>query len=82
MLPALRDKMKDKDKANIGLVELILEKFSQDKEKVVMEEINKSIKKINNINFKDQERLEVLMKQDVMFNQQKSSITKQNKKYN
>jgi D-lyxose ketol-isomerase len=31
MLPELRDKMKDKDKANIGLVELILEKFSSDK---------------------------------------------------
>ena len=53
ILPELRDKMKDKDKANIGLVELILEKFSQDKEKVVKEEIEKSIKIINNINFKD-----------------------------
>ena len=31
MLPALRDKMKDKDKANIGLVDLISEKFSNDK---------------------------------------------------
>lgn len=31
MLPELRDKMKEKDKANIGLVELILEKFSTDK---------------------------------------------------
>ena len=28
MLPDLRDKMRDKDKANIGLVDLILEKFS------------------------------------------------------
>ena len=63
-------KMKDKDKANIGLVELILEKFSQDKEQVIKEEINKSIQIINNINFKDVSRMEKLMKQDVLFNQQ------------
>lgn len=62
MLPELRDKMKDKDKANIGLVELIAEKFSTDKEKVVKEEIFKSIKIINQINFKDKERKENLMK--------------------
>jgi hypothetical protein len=39
ILPELRDKMKEKDKANIGLVELILEKFSFDKCKAVIEVI-------------------------------------------
>ena len=35
MLPELRDKMKDKDKANVGLIDLILEKFETDKLKSV-----------------------------------------------
>jgi len=37
MLPELRDKMKDKDKANLGLVDIILEKFSNDKVVIVQE---------------------------------------------
>ena len=74
--------MRDKDKANIGLIELILDKFQKDKGKRVGEAVQASLVAISKVDYSDPVLEEALEKQDSEFSRKGSKAGKNFRKFN